>query len=125
MKPEFLTCMRGDIAIDMLIQNDFQTTCSYFIACKLLLKCMCCVCMVFPSLHCYCTSALCSRHYCCTMGSIGPVSTEVCCDIFRELRSQSVQENVCYSPLLIISTLSMVYIGAKDNTKAQIEKVRI
>uniref|UniRef100_A0A8D2N849 Serpin domain-containing protein n=1 Tax=Zonotrichia albicollis TaxID=44394 RepID=A0A8D2N849_ZONAL len=45
-----------------------------------------------------------------------------CCDIFRELRSQRVQENVCYSPLLIISTLSMVYIGAKDNTKAQIEK---
>uniref|UniRef100_A0A8C5T017 Serpin domain-containing protein n=1 Tax=Malurus cyaneus samueli TaxID=2593467 RepID=A0A8C5T017_9PASS len=56
------------------------------------------------------------------MGSIGPVSTEVCCDIFRELRSQGVQENVCLSPLLIISTLSMVYIGAKDNTKAQIEK---
>uniref|UniRef100_A0A8C0U5B2 Ovalbumin-like n=1 Tax=Cyanistes caeruleus TaxID=156563 RepID=A0A8C0U5B2_CYACU len=56
------------------------------------------------------------------MGSIGPVSTEVCSDIFRELRSQNVQENVCYSPLLIISTLSMVYIGAKDNTKAQIEK---
>ncbi|XP_063257132.1 ovalbumin-like [Prinia subflava] len=56
------------------------------------------------------------------MGSIGPVSTEVCSDIFRELRSQSVQENVCYSPLLIISTLSMVYIGAKDKTKAQIEK---
>uniref|UniRef100_A0A8D2N865 Serpin domain-containing protein n=1 Tax=Zonotrichia albicollis TaxID=44394 RepID=A0A8D2N865_ZONAL len=56
------------------------------------------------------------------MASIGPVSTEVCCDIFRELRSQRVQENVCYSPLLIISTLSMVYIGAKDNTKAQIEK---
>uniref|UniRef100_A0A8C9MFP5 Ovalbumin-like n=1 Tax=Serinus canaria TaxID=9135 RepID=A0A8C9MFP5_SERCA len=51
-----------------------------------------------------------------------PMSTEVCCDIFRELRSQSVQENVCYSPLLIISTLSMVYIGAKDNTRAQIEK---
>ncbi|NXS36896.1 OVAL protein, partial [Pomatostomus ruficeps] len=65
---------------------------------------------------------LCSRQYCCTMGSIGPVSQEVCCDIFRELRSQHVQENVCYSPLLIISTLSMVYIGAKDNTKAQIEK---
>uniref|UniRef100_A0A8C5WZP3 Serpin domain-containing protein n=1 Tax=Malurus cyaneus samueli TaxID=2593467 RepID=A0A8C5WZP3_9PASS len=59
------------------------------------------------------------------MGSIGPVSTEVCCDIFRELRSQGVQENVCLSPLLIISTLSMVYIGAKDNTKAQIEKVRL
>ncbi|NWV43946.1 OVAL protein, partial [Grantiella picta] len=82
----------------------------------------CCVCMVFPSLHCYCTPALCCRQYCNTMGSIGPVSTEVCCDIFRELRSQHVQENVCYSPLLIISTLSMVYIGAKDNTKAQIEK---
>ncbi|NWZ39895.1 OVAL protein, partial [Brachypodius atriceps] len=57
-----------------------------------------------------------------TMGSIGPVSTEVSCDIFRELRSQGVRENVCFSPVLIISTLSMVYIGAKENTKAQIEK---
>ncbi|TRZ17895.1 hypothetical protein HGM15179_009224 [Zosterops borbonicus] len=58
----------------------------------------------------------------CTMGSIGPLSTEVCCDIFRELRSQRVQENICFAPLLIVSTLSMVYIGAKDKTKAQIEK---
>ncbi|NWV15635.1 OVAL protein, partial [Ptilonorhynchus violaceus] len=66
--------------------------------------------------------ALCSRQHSFTMGSIGPVSTEVCCDIFRELRSQRVQENVCFSPVIIISTLSMVYIGAKDNTKAQIEK---
>ncbi|NXM60965.1 OVAL protein, partial [Illadopsis cleaveri] len=57
-----------------------------------------------------------------TMGSIGPLSTEVCCDIFRELRSQRVQENLCFAPLLIVSTLSMLHIGAKDNTKAQIEK---
>ncbi|NXD29832.1 OVAL protein, partial [Spelaeornis formosus] len=82
----------------------------------------CCVCMLFPFPHCYFTSALCSRQYHCTMGSIGPVSTEVCCDIFRELRSQNLQENLCYSPLLIISTLSMLSIGAKDNTRTQIEK---
>ncbi|NXX36257.1 OVAL protein, partial [Nicator chloris] len=74
------------------------------------------------SLHCYFTSALCFRQYHCTMGSIGPVSTEICCDIFRELRSQSVQENVCFSPLLIYSAVLLVYMGAKDNTKAQIEK---
>ncbi|NXE96524.1 OVAL protein, partial [Menura novaehollandiae] len=80
------------------------------------------VCVWYPTITLLFTSALCSRQYCFTMDSIGPVSTEFCCDIFRELRSQRVQENVCFSPVVIISALSMVYIGAKDNTKAQIEK---
>ncbi|NWI97684.1 OVAL protein, partial [Pitta sordida] len=57
-----------------------------------------------------------------TMASIGPVSTEFCCDVFRELRIQHAQENIFFSPLTIVSALSMVYLGARDNTKAQIEK---
>ncbi|NXM74373.1 OVAL protein, partial [Serilophus lunatus] len=57
-----------------------------------------------------------------TMGSIGPVSTEFCCDIFKEVRIQHAQENIFFSPMTIISALSMIYLGARDSTKAQIEK---
>ncbi|XP_017684213.1 PREDICTED: ovalbumin-like [Lepidothrix coronata] len=56
------------------------------------------------------------------MGSIGPLSVEFCCDVFKELRIQHPRENIFYSPVTIISALSMVYLGARDNTKAQIEK---
>ncbi|KAF1657068.1 Ovalbumin, partial [Aptenodytes patagonicus] len=58
-----------------------------------------------------------------TMGSIGAASTEFCFDIFNELKVQHVNENIFYSPLSIISALSMVYLGARENTKAQIDKV--
>uniref|UniRef100_A0A8C6IQS8 Uncharacterized protein n=1 Tax=Melopsittacus undulatus TaxID=13146 RepID=A0A8C6IQS8_MELUD len=58
-----------------------------------------------------------------TMGSIGAASTEFCIDVFRELRVQHVNENIFYSPLSIISALSMVYLGARENTRAQIDEV--
>ncbi|NXW44339.1 OVAL protein, partial [Nyctiprogne leucopyga] len=58
-----------------------------------------------------------------TMGSIGAASTEFCLDVFKELKVQHVNENIFYSPLSIISALSMVYLGARENTRAQIEKV--
>uniref|UniRef100_A0A8B9IVA9 Serpin domain-containing protein n=1 Tax=Amazona collaria TaxID=241587 RepID=A0A8B9IVA9_9PSIT len=58
-----------------------------------------------------------------TMGSIGAASTEFCIDVFRELRVQHVNENIFYSPLTIISALSMVYLGARENTRAQIDQV--
>ncbi|XP_010145389.1 PREDICTED: ovalbumin-like [Eurypyga helias] len=57
------------------------------------------------------------------MGSIGAVSTEFCFDVFKELKVQHVNENIFYSPLSIISALSMVYLGARENTRAQIDKV--
>ncbi|NWZ28403.1 OVAL protein, partial [Asarcornis scutulata] len=60
-----------------------------------------------------------------TMGSIGAASTEFCFDVFRELKVQHVNENIFYSPLSIISALAMVYLGARDNTRAQIDKVRL
>ncbi|NXV14448.1 OVAL protein, partial [Cepphus grylle] len=58
-----------------------------------------------------------------TMGSIGAASTEFCFDVFKELKVQHVNENIFYSPLTIISALSMVYLGARENTRAQIDKV--
>ncbi|NWX51883.1 OVAL protein, partial [Steatornis caripensis] len=58
-----------------------------------------------------------------TMGSIGAASTEFCFDVFKELKVQHVNENIFYSPLSIISALSMVYLGARENTRAQIDKV--
>ncbi|NXL32277.1 OVAL protein, partial [Glaucidium brasilianum] len=58
-----------------------------------------------------------------TMGSISTASTEFCFDVFKELKVQHVNENIFYSPLSIISALSMVYLGARGNTRAQIEKV--
>uniref|UniRef100_A0A672TS82 Serpin domain-containing protein n=1 Tax=Strigops habroptila TaxID=2489341 RepID=A0A672TS82_STRHB len=57
------------------------------------------------------------------MGSIGAASTEFCVDVFRELKVQHVNENIFYSPLSIISALSMVYLGARENTRAQIDQV--
>ncbi|KAM6281168.1 ovalbumin-like [Porphyrio hochstetteri] len=57
------------------------------------------------------------------MGSIGAASTEFCFDVFKELKVQHVNQNIFYSPLSIISALSMVYLGARENTRAQIDKV--
>ncbi|NWQ82423.1 OVAL protein, partial [Columbina picui] len=60
-----------------------------------------------------------------TMGSIGPSSTEFCFNVFNELKAQYVDQNIFFAPLSILSTLSMVYLGARENTKAQIDKVRL
>ncbi|NXI67304.1 OVAL protein, partial [Anseranas semipalmata] len=58
-----------------------------------------------------------------TMGSIGAASAEFCFDVFKELKVHHANENICYSPLSIISALAMVYLGARDNTRTQIDKV--
>ncbi|XP_021241975.1 ovalbumin isoform X1 [Numida meleagris] len=58
-----------------------------------------------------------------TMASIGAVSTEFCVDVYKELRVHHANENIFYSPFTIISTLAMVYLGAKDSTRTQINKV--
>lgn len=59
------------------------------------------------------------------MGSIGAASTEFCFDAFNELKVQYVDQNIFFAPLSILSALSMVYLGARENTKAQIDKVRL
>ncbi|XP_010136180.1 PREDICTED: ovalbumin-like [Buceros rhinoceros silvestris] len=56
------------------------------------------------------------------MGSIGAASAEFCVDVFKELKDQHVN-NIVFSPLMIISALSMVNIGAREDTRAQIDKV--
>ncbi|NXF95864.1 OVAL protein, partial [Eubucco bourcierii] len=58
-----------------------------------------------------------------SMGSIGAASTEFGLDVFKELKVQHVNENILVSPLTIISALSMVYIGSRENTRAQIDEV--
>ncbi|NXX76245.1 OVAL protein, partial [Urocolius indicus] len=57
------------------------------------------------------------------MGSIGAASTELCFGVFKELKVQHVNENIFYSPLAIFSALSLIYLGARENTRSQIEKV--
>ncbi|KAM6298922.1 ovalbumin-like [Aegotheles albertisi] len=57
------------------------------------------------------------------MGSISAASVEFCFEVFKELKVQQVNENICFSSLSIISALSMVYLGARENTRDQIEKV--
>lgn len=60
-----------------------------------------------------------------TMGSIGAVSMEFCFDVFKELKVHHANENIFYSPFTIISALAMVYLGAKDSTRTQINKVSL
>uniref|UniRef100_A0A8C4JKD5 Ovalbumin-like n=1 Tax=Dromaius novaehollandiae TaxID=8790 RepID=A0A8C4JKD5_DRONO len=57
------------------------------------------------------------------MGSISAANAEFCFDMFKELRVHHTNENIIYSPLSILSVLSMVYLGAKGNTESQMEKV--
>ncbi|KAM9228565.1 ovalbumin-like [Leptosomus discolor] len=57
------------------------------------------------------------------MGSTGAASMEFCFALFRELKVQHVNENIFFSPVTIISALSMVYLGARENTRAQLDKV--
>ncbi|NXE55833.1 OVAL protein, partial [Casuarius casuarius] len=81
-----------------------------------------CLCSIL-SLHCHRTSVVCCRNTDFTMGSIGAASTEFCFDMFKELKVHHVNANIIYSPLSIISILSMVLLGARENTKTQMEKV--
>ncbi|XP_025895514.1 ovalbumin-like [Nothoprocta perdicaria] len=56
------------------------------------------------------------------MGSIGTASTEFCFDMYKELRVHHASENIIFGPLTIFSALYVVYMGAKGNTKTQMEK---
>lgn len=89
----------------------------------------------YSALHCICVEF---HHYIVTalllfvkpelsraMGSIGEASVEFCVDVFKELKDQHVNNNIVFSPLMIISALSMVNIGAREDTRAQIDKVRL
>lgn len=60
-----------------------------------------------------------------TMGSIGVASMEFCFDVFKELKVHHANENIFYCPIAIMSALAMVYLGAKDSTRTQINKVSL
>ncbi|NWU97672.1 OVALY protein, partial [Upupa epops] len=56
------------------------------------------------------------------MGSISAANSEFAFDVFKELKVHHVSDNICYCPLSIISALAMVYLGARGNTRSQMEK---
>ncbi|NP_001269772.1 ovalbumin-like [Columba livia] len=57
------------------------------------------------------------------MASIGAASAEFSFEVFDELKAQYPNQNIIFAPLSILSALSMLYLGARGNTKAQIDKV--
>ncbi|XP_027754912.1 ovalbumin-related protein Y-like [Empidonax traillii] len=57
------------------------------------------------------------------MGSISAANAEFCFDVFKELTVHHANDNIIFSSLSLISTLSMVYLGARGNTQSQMEKV--
>ncbi|XP_005149990.1 ovalbumin-related protein Y-like isoform X1 [Melopsittacus undulatus] len=57
------------------------------------------------------------------MGSISEANAEFAFDVFKELKVHHVHDNIFFSPLSILSTLAMVYLGARGNTKSQMKKV--
>uniref|UniRef100_A0A8D2B006 Serpin family B member 11 n=1 Tax=Sciurus vulgaris TaxID=55149 RepID=A0A8D2B006_SCIVU len=57
------------------------------------------------------------------MGSLGTANVEFCLDVFKELSSNNVGDNVFFSPLSLLSALSMLLLGARGNSAEQIEKI--
>ncbi|XP_014727878.1 PREDICTED: ovalbumin-related protein Y-like [Sturnus vulgaris] len=57
------------------------------------------------------------------MGSISAANAEFCFDVFKEVKIQHPNDNIFYCPLSMIAALAMVYLGARNNTEYQIEKV--
>uniref|UniRef100_A0A8C5TLB9 Serpin domain-containing protein n=1 Tax=Malurus cyaneus samueli TaxID=2593467 RepID=A0A8C5TLB9_9PASS len=57
------------------------------------------------------------------MGSISAANAEFCFDVFKELKFHHPNDNIFYCPLSMIAALTMVYLGARNNTEYQMEKV--
>ncbi|XP_058686202.1 ovalbumin-like isoform X1 [Poecile atricapillus] len=57
------------------------------------------------------------------MGSISAANAEFCFDVFKELKFHHPNDNIFYCPLSMIAALAMVYLGARNNTEDQMEKV--
>uniref|UniRef100_A0A3Q1NE02 Serpin domain-containing protein n=1 Tax=Bos taurus TaxID=9913 RepID=A0A3Q1NE02_BOVIN len=56
------------------------------------------------------------------MSSLGEAIIHLGIDLFHQIR-QSKKENIFYSPLSISSALAMTYLGARENTASQMQKV--
>ncbi|XP_021054770.1 serpin B11 isoform X2 [Mus pahari] len=57
------------------------------------------------------------------MDPITTASTEFCLDVFKELSSSNVGENIFFSPLTTFYALSMLLLGARGKSAEQMEKV--
>ncbi|ERE73763.1 serpin B11 [Cricetulus griseus] len=57
------------------------------------------------------------------MNPITTANAEFCLDVFKELSSSNVGENIFFSPLTMFYALSMVLLGARGKSAEQMEKV--
>ncbi|XP_004398123.1 PREDICTED: serpin B11 isoform X1 [Odobenus rosmarus divergens] len=57
------------------------------------------------------------------MDSFSTANVEFCLDVFKELNSNNVGDNIFFSPLSLLYALSMVLLGARGNSAEQMEKV--
>ncbi|XP_069709656.1 leukocyte elastase inhibitor-like isoform X1 [Phaenicophaeus curvirostris] len=60
---------------------------------------------------------------CFMMASISRSITEFCLDLYNKLNRNAEDTNIVFSPMSISFALALVYLGAKNNTAAEIEKV--
>uniref|UniRef100_A0A452EB98 Serpin domain-containing protein n=1 Tax=Capra hircus TaxID=9925 RepID=A0A452EB98_CAPHI len=56
------------------------------------------------------------------MSSLGEAIIHLAIDLFHQIR-QSEKENIFYSPFSISSALAMTYLGARENTASEMQKV--
>lgn len=56
------------------------------------------------------------------MSSLGEAIIHLAIDLFHQIR-QSEKENIFLSPFSISSALAMTYLGARENTASEMEKV--
>ncbi|PNJ64367.1 SERPINB11 isoform 9 [Pongo abelii] len=57
------------------------------------------------------------------MGSLSTANVEFCLDVFKELNSNNIGDNIFFSPLSLLYALSMVFLGASGKTAEQLEKI--
>ncbi|XP_043842469.1 serpin B11 isoform X2 [Dromiciops gliroides] len=57
------------------------------------------------------------------MDSLSTANVEFCLDVFKELSSNHVGDNVFFSPVSLLYALSMLFLGARGNSAAQMGKV--
>uniref|UniRef100_A0A8C4XYN5 Serpin domain-containing protein n=1 Tax=Gopherus evgoodei TaxID=1825980 RepID=A0A8C4XYN5_9SAUR len=57
------------------------------------------------------------------MSSISEATTKFCLDFFKVLNEDRPSGNIIYSPLSILAALSTVFLGARGNTAAQMQKI--
>uniref|UniRef100_A0A8C5T1Y8 Serpin domain-containing protein n=1 Tax=Malurus cyaneus samueli TaxID=2593467 RepID=A0A8C5T1Y8_9PASS len=57
------------------------------------------------------------------MASISAANAEFCFDVFKEVKLHRSNDNVLFSSLSMLSTLALVYMGARGKTQSQMQKV--